>query len=398
MIRFRTAIQAVPGYVAGRQGSAADALNEDVAQLASNESPFPPLPSVRAAIERSVAGVNRYPDIDGCELRGRLADIHGVQMDQVVLGCGSVEVCRQAVTVAAESGNEVVHAWPTFPEYGTIAALAGAEARRVPLTRARHDLVAIAAAVTEQTRVVFVCNPNNPTGTAVSQAELAELLARIPPWCLVVVDEAYAEFASVPGFGSALGLLGRHENLLVLKTFSKAYGLAGLRVGYGITSTEVASLLSLAKVPFSVSSLALAAATASLDASAELAARVATLRAERDKLVAQLTGLGWEVPPSQANFVWIAADDSRATAATRLCADKRVLVRQLPGGLRVTIGTEEDNARLLDALGSSADLPPASSATEGPGRQNGLYLSGPLRSSKAPPAVASRPIQDVKGA
>ena len=398
MIDFRPAILAVPGYVAGRRGSAADALNEGVAQLASNESPFPPLPSVRAAMERSAAGVNRYPDIDGYELRGRLADIHGVQRDQVVLGCGSIEVCRQAVTVTAESGNEVVHAWPTFPEYGTIAALVGAKARRVPLTRASHDLGAIAAAVTERTRVVFVCNPNNPTGTAVSLAELAELLARIPPRCLVVVDEAYAEFASAPGFGSAFGLLGMHENLLVLRTFSKAYGLAGLRVGYGVTSSEVASLLRLAKVPFSVNSLALAAATASLDAGAELAARVATLRAARDKVAAQLTARGWEVPPSQANFVWIAADDSQAAAATRLCADRRILVRPLPGGLRVTIGTEEENARLLDALGSFVDLPPASSAAEGPDHQNGQYPSSPLRNSKAPPAVASRPIQDAKGA
>jgi histidinol-phosphate aminotransferase len=358
MIRVRTGIEAVPAYGAGRQGSVDDPANRDLVQLASNESPFPPLPSVRDAIVRAAAEVNRYPDIDGAVLRARLADAHGVEVDQIVLGCGSIEVCHQAATVSAGPGSEVLLAWPTFPEYITIAALTGARARRVPLTKARHDVVAMAEAVTEQTRVVFVCNPNNPTGTALTGAELAYLLDAIPSWCLVVVDEAYAEFAEAPEFGSALELLGAHENLLVLRTFSKAYGLAGLRVGYGITSGEVASLLRLAKIPFSIGNVALAAAVASIDAGTELAARVTAMKAERKRVATQLTGLGWDIPPSQANFLWIPAGEARAAAAVRRCADSRVLVRHYPDGLRITIGTEEENTRLLDALGSPEDLPP----------------------------------------
>ena len=363
MIRVRAGIEAVPSYGAGRQGSVDDPANQDLAQLASNESPFPPLPSVEAAIARAASEVNRYPDIDGSILRARLADAHGVHVDQIVLGCGSIEVCRQAVTVAAGPGSDVLQAWPTFPEYTTVAALAGAGVRRVPLTGARHDVVAMAEAVTEQTRVVFVCNPNNPTGTALTGAELAFLLDAVPSWCLVVVDEAYAEFANAPEFGSALELLGAHENLLVLRTFSKAYGLAGLRVGYGVTNAEVASLLRLARIPFGVSSVALAAAIASVDASAELAGRVATAQAERERVAAQLTGRGWEIPSSQANFLWIPAREPRATAAVRRCAEQKVLIRRFPDGLRITIGTSEENDRLLDALGCPADLPTTDLAT-----------------------------------
>src|ERR1035437_9949070 len=288
---------------------------------------------------------------------------------------------RQAVTIAAEPGSEVVQAWPTFPEYATITALAGARARRVPLTGARHDVAAMAEAVTEQTRVVFVCNPNNPTGTALTRAELAFLLDTIPSWCLVVVDEAYAEFADPPEFGSALELLGVHENLLVLRTFSKAYGLAGLRVGYGVTDVEVDSLLRLVRIPFGVGSIALAAAVASIDAGPELVARVAMVQAERDRVATQLTGLGWEIPSSQANFLWIAAGEAQATAAACLCAESKVLVRQLPGGLRVTIGTEKENARLLDALGSPADLPPTRSAAGGSASRADPCSSSPLISS-----------------
>ncbi len=362
MIRVRTAMEAVPAYVAGRQGSFADAVNQDLTQLASNESPFPPLPSVLAAIAGAATDVNRYPDIDGLLLRARLADLHGVDVDQIVLGCGSIEVCRQAVTIAADPDSEVVHAWPTFPEYATITALAGARARRVPLVEARHDVEAMAEAVTEQTRVVFVCNPNNPTGTALTRAELVTLVDAVPSWCLVVVDEAYADFADPREFGSALELLGLHQNLLVLRTFSKAYGLAGLRVGYGVADVEVASLLLRARIPFGVSSIALAAAVASIDAGPELAARVATVRTERDRMATQLTGLGWEIPSSQANFLWIAMGEAQATAAARRCAESRIVVRRSPGGLRVTIGTEEENGRLLDALGSPADLPSTRSA------------------------------------
>ncbi|MHB1510608.1 MAG: histidinol-phosphate transaminase [Acidimicrobiales bacterium] len=382
MIRLRTEMQAVPAYVAGRQGSALDSANQDIAQLASNESPFPPLPSVLAAMGRAAATANRYPDIDGLDLRARLSDMHSVHVDQVVLGCGSIEVCREAVTIAAGPGSEVVHASPTFPEYATIAALVGAKARAVALTGGRHDVAAMAEAVTEQTRVVFVCNPNNPTGTALTLGELATLLDAIPPWCLVVVDEAYAEFASPPEFGSALNLLGQHENLLVLRTFSKAYGLAGLRVGYGIGGAEVASVLRLARVPFGVGSTALAAAAASIDAGAELAARVAVVRAERDKLAAQLTGLGWEVLRSQANFLWVVAEEARATAAARRCAEEGVLIRQLPGGLRVTIGTEKDNARLLHGLGSPADLELTHSTTRGSARRTDRYPSSPVSQSQ----------------
>lgn len=358
MIRVRRGIEAVPAYGVGRLGSAEDPANQGFVQLISNESPFAPLPSVSDAISRAAAGANRYPDFDGVVLRARLAEVHGVEAEQIVLGCGSIEVCHQAAAIAAGPESEVLHAWPTFPEYTTVAALSGARVRRVPLTQERHDVDAMADAVSEQTRIVFVCNPNNPTGTALTEAEVAHLLDKIPSTCLVVVDEAYAEFADAPEFGSALNLLGAHENLLVLRTFSKAYGLAGLRVGYGITSAEVASLLRLAKIPFSVGSVALAAAIASLDAGDELAARIASVKAERDRVATRLTGRGWKIPPSQANFLWIAADEDRAAAAVRRCAESKVLVRRFPDGVRITVGAEEENTRLLDALGSPDGLPP----------------------------------------
>ena len=315
--------------------------------------PYPPLPSVLARIAEAAAGVNRYPDNFSTELTGVLAARCGVPAEQVRVGCGSVSLCTQLVQAVADADEEVVFAWRSFEAYPIIAAVSGASAVQVPLTEGHvHDLDAMLERVTGKTRLIFVCNPNNPTGTAVTREALVRFLRGVPADVTVALDEAYREFVSDPDVPDGLDLLAEFPNVVVLRTFSKAYGLAGLRVGYAVAGDPaLARAMAQTQVPFAVTTLAQQAALASLEPAAEteLFARVGAIVAERARVHARLLGLGYPVPDSQANFVWLPLGDATTAFATG-CEDRGVVVRPFAGhGARVTIGTAEENDRFLAA-------------------------------------------------
>jgi histidinol-phosphate aminotransferase len=325
-------------------------------KLSSNESPYPPLPSVLEAIADAAQHTNRYPDLAASAVVQALADKLDVPADHVVVGCGSVGVATQLVEAFAGPGDEVVYAWRSFEAYPIIVQVAGATAVPVPLTSgAVHDLDAMVAAITPRTRVVLVCNPNNPTGTAVHRAPLEAFLDAVPSDCLVVLDEAYREFNRDPDVPDAVTLYRDRPNVAVLRTFSKAYGLAGLRVGYAVAHPEVADAIRMTSVPFVVSSIAQAAAVASLRpaAESELLERVDVTVRERERVVTALRAAGWPIPDSEANFVWLATgQDTDSSAAA--CAEAGVVVRPFSGeGVRVTIGEPEANDIFLKV---AADL------------------------------------------
>jgi histidinol-phosphate aminotransferase len=304
-------------------------------------------------ITQAANGVNRYPDINASELTAALGTRHGLDPAHVAVGCGSVSLCTQLVQAAADADDEVLYAWRSFEAYPIIAAVSGASSVQVPLDSGYvHDLDAMAERISGKTRVVFVCNPNNPTGTVVRRDELLTFLRRVPEDVVVALDEAYREFVTDPDVPDGTSLLAEHPNLVVLRTFSKAYGLAGLRVGYALAADPaVAAALRQTQVPFAVSGVAQQAALASLEPEAEpqLLARVADTVTERVRVQAALDELGYGVPPSEANFVWCPLGE-RTVGWARACADRGIIVRPFAGqGARVTIGTREENDRFLAA-------------------------------------------------
>lgn len=348
-----------PAQVAAESGRAA-------IKLASNEAPFPPHPTVVAAVAQAAAEMNRYPDITSSLVVEALARRHGIDEGTVTVDTGSVALIHHLVDAVAGPGDEVVFAWPSFNAYVRAVTMAGAVPVRVPLKEQRHDLAAMTAATTERTKAVLVCNPNNPTSTAVRRRELEQLLDALDPGVLVVLDEAYREYVTDEEVPDGLSLLERHPNLAVLRTFSKAYGLAGLRLGYCVTSPSLTGLLRLLVYPFAVSSVAQAAAIACLDGGVEkaLMGNVEQVVAERSRVLAAIAALGYEPPDSQANFVWVPVADPQEAA--RSLEARGVIVRPLDGGLRVTIGTAEENDALLAALDGLGGAPAAErSATEG---------------------------------
>jgi histidinol-phosphate aminotransferase len=338
----RADLAGIPVYKAGRPSGG----GRRSFKLSSNESPYPPLPSVLEAITDAAQHTNRYPDLAASAVVEALADKLDVPADHVVVGCGSVGVATQLVEAFAGPGDEVVYAWRSFEAYPIIVQVAGATAVPVPLTSgAVHDLDAMAAAITPRTKVVLVCNPNNPTGTAVQRAPLEAFLDAVPSGCLVVLDEAYREFNRDPDVPDAITLYRDRPNVAVLRTFSKAYGLAGLRVGYAVAHPEVADAIRMTSVPFAVSSIAQAAAVASLRpvAERELLERVDATVGERRRVITELRGAGWHIPDSEANFVWLATG-SQTDSGAAACAEAGVVVRPFSGeGLRVTIGEPEAN-------------------------------------------------------
>jgi histidinol-phosphate aminotransferase len=357
MIRHRAALDSIADYVPGRAAGdvAAEYALTDVVKLASNEAPYGPLPAAIAAIADAVKGVNRYPDPDTVPLRAALADRLHVDEGQVLVANGSVELCRLAFATTCDPGDEAVFAWPSFEAYPILAAQVGATAVTVPLRNARHDLAAMADAVTDRTRLVFVCNPNNPTGTVVDRAAVDDFLGRVPDTCLVVFDEAYREFVTDPRCPDGLDLLADHGNVAVLRTFSKAYGLASLRVGYGIARPDVIAALRKVRVPFGVNGLAQVAAVASLAADDEMRARVDEVIAERGRVLDAIAELGIDVAPSEANFVWLALGE-HASVFGQYCERAGVVVRPFGDvGVRVTVGSREENDRFLRVLGAALD-------------------------------------------
>ena len=345
---LRPAISALTAYVPGRRSTSAL-----VAALAANESHLGPLPSVVAALATAALRVNRYPDNAVTDLRTRLAVDLDVDPAEIAVGAGSAGVLQQIISSLCDHGDEVVHAWRSFEAYPILVAIAGANARPVPLRPdGRHDLPAMADAVTERTRLLILCSPNNPTGAVIDRPELARLLADVPARVLVVVDEAYVEFAGAGG-PDTLGLLRSHPNLCVLRTFSKAHGLAALRVGYAVAAAPVAAGIRGTATPFAVSDLAQVAALASLNAAEQLDERVRYVIAERDRLIGAARRAGWDAPDSHGNFVWLPMSPGvRARLVDALTAAD-ILVRAYPGpdeGVRVTVADRPSNDRVLTVL------------------------------------------------
>ena len=343
--RLRAAVEALPAYVAGRK-----ATGEDIAPLASNESHYPPLPKVLEAIAAAAGRVHRYPDMATATLRQRLAEVNGVGVEEVAVGPGSVGVLSQLVGALCDAGDDVVFAWRSFEAYPILCQIAGANAIRVPLRADEgHDLPAMLSAITPRTRVVLLCSPNNPTGTGIALDELAGFLELVPTSVLVVLDEAYREFGS--GELDTLALYRQYPNLCLLRTFSKAYGLAGLRVGYALARPEIAEGLRRTQVPFSVSNLAEAAALAALDSADEVAARAAAVIAERPRVEAAVRELGWAVPDGEANFFWLRCGDAERERLVAAFDAAGVLVRGYAGdGVRVTLADPATNDRVLAVL------------------------------------------------
>jgi histidinol-phosphate aminotransferase len=347
---LRPTLSTLPAYVPGRSVPGA-------IKLASNETPYPPLPSVVERITAAAGEANRYPDNFSTELTATLAAKYGVDTEQVRVGCGSVSLCTQLVQAVADADDEVIYAWRSFEAYPIIAAVSGASSIQVPLREYVHDLDAMAEQITGRTRLIFVCNPNNPTGTAVGRDALVRFLRTVPANVVVALDEAYREFVSDPDVPDGLSLLDEFPNVVVLRTFSKAYGLAGLRVGYAVAADPaITAALRQTQVPFAVSTIAQAAALASLEPQAEkeLLARVGDVVDERARVRSALLELGYDVPPSQSNFVWLPLGDATTEWAAG-CEQRRVIVRGFAGsGVRVTISSPEENDRLLAAAGELA--------------------------------------------
>lgn len=357
--RPRPTIAALPAYRPGRSAAAAEADHGVVGaiKLASNEAPFGPLPSVAAAIAAAGDEVNLYPDHRAVDLRADLARHLDVDMEQVTVGAGSAGLLQQILLAYVAPGDDVAMCWPSFEAYPLFALLVEARQVRVPLTDETFDLGALGAAVNDRTKVAFVTNPNNPTGTVVGTDEIEQFLESVPPTCLVVLDEAYAEFVTDPRVTDSTRLLGDHRNLVVTRTFSKAHGLAGLRVGYAVGDPEVIAMIDRTLVPFAVNSLAQSAARASLAAHDEMNERVTDVVAERIRVTAELRENGWTIPDPQGNFVWLPLRD-RAVAIGNALELGGVVTRVFPDvGIRVTVSDAAANDRFIAALADAATEP-----------------------------------------
>ena len=324
----------------------------DSIKLASNENPLGPSPKAVAALQRAAAGVHRYPDGASFRLRQALSKRLRVAPEQLVFGCGCDELLELVSKAFLGPGDEAVFAWPSFAMYPIVVQGMGADAVRVPLDAALvHDLPAMAKAVGPRARVVFVCNPNNPTGTSVSAAGFDAFVAALPPDVVLVVDEAYREFAVRPDFPDALAWVARRPGTVVLRTFSKLYGLAGVRIGYGVADPELAGYLERARHPFNVSLLAEEAALAALDDTEHVERTLAVTREGVAYLTRELGALGLEVTPTDANFLLVRA----GAGAYDVLLRQGVIVRPmggfgLPDHVRITIGTAAENERAVRAL------------------------------------------------
>ncbi|QGU03173.1 Putative phenylalanine aminotransferase [Corynebacterium kalinowskii] len=336
---IRADLAALPAYVPGKR-------QDGATKLSSNETTQPPLPAAVAAMRDVAAGANRYPDMGAIELRTELADHLGLSLEQIAVGTGSSALCQQLVQITSTVGDEVVFPWRSFEAYPLFAQVVGATPVAVPLKDDGVDLEAMAAAITERTRLVFVCNPNNPTGTTVTSGEFIKFLSKVPSDVIVALDEAYFEYNKATDTPVATDFLASHPNVVGLRTFSKAYSLAGVRVGYCFGAVPIIEALNKVAIPFSVSSVAQAGAVASLRARDELAERVALTVTERERLS---TALG--TIPSEANFVWLPASSLPRPPAeiASVLADRGVLVRAFPEGIRITATTAEETDKLLEA-------------------------------------------------
>ncbi|BCT77962.1 putative phenylalanine aminotransferase [Sinomonas cyclohexanicum] len=359
----RPVMNRLPKYAAGRPPAPVEGLTSY--KLSSNENPLAPLPAVTEAIVHESA-INRYPDAVATRLRSALSTFLDVPADDIVTGGGSLGALNQILAAFAgqqDDGtqDEVVYAWRSFEAYPISVGLAGAKSVQIPvLADGRHDLEAMAAAVNERTRVVLLCTPNNPTGPALRREETERFIQSVPGHVLVVIDEAYQEFVRDPEAVDGIAMYRKYPNVAVLRTFSKAHGLANLRVGYSVSHPDVTQYLRIAAVPFAVSTIAEGAAIASLENFDQVVGRVQTLVDERDRVTAGLRSLGWDIPDAQGNFVWLALGE--ATPEFAAAAEAQALSVRAFGteGVRVSIGEPEANARFLDLCRSFTKVTQAS--------------------------------------
>jgi histidinol-phosphate aminotransferase len=326
-----------------------------IIKLASNESPLGPSPMARAMALVELEELSRYPDGSGTDLRAALADLHAVAGECLTLGNGSNDVLELIARVFVSAEHEVVFSEHAFAVYPLVTRAIGAHAVEVPARERGHDLAAMADAISERTRLVFIANPNNPTGTWNDAEALETFLAAVPEQVIVVIDQAYAEYVNEPDYPDCIAWLARHSNLIVTRTFSKAHGLAGLRVGYGVSSADIAEVLNRVRQPFNVNSVALAAAAASLEDDEHLARSVDTNRTGMRRLRAGFDAMGIEYIPSVANFICFAVPGGAAADVYSRLLHEGIIVRLvanygLPGHLRVTVGFEDENARFLEVL------------------------------------------------
>ena len=337
----------MPAYVPGKPPTPRPGLT--TYKLSSNENPNPPLPEILQAAVDAAASMNRYPDMGCTALFARLGEKWGLAPDHFAAGTGSVAVLYHLLQAFCEPGDEVVYAWRSFEAYPIAVAVNGAISVQVPVTdRGEHDLAAMAAAITDRTRVVIVCTPNNPTGPAVTHTALLDFLAQVPSHVLVVVDEAYAEFVRSDDPVRSGELVRDHANVVVMRTFAKAYGMAALRVGYTISSPEIAAAVRACALPFGVSTIAQATAIAAMDHEEELLSRVDALVESRTRLVAALRDQGWDLPDAQGNFVWFPVG-SRTADFVAAAEEAGIVVRPFAGeGVRVSIGEPEGIERVVE--------------------------------------------------
>ena len=362
-VTFAERLARMPGYKAGvPTGQAPEAIaSGGIAQLASNESPFPPNPKVIEAIKAAAGAMHRYPDPDATLLRRRLAERFETDPSRIAVGNGSCEILLAAAEALCEPGAEILFAWPAFSMYPYLPALTGAREIRVPLTDDDvHDLDAMATEVTAATQLLLVCNPNNPTGTHVPAAEIAAFCERIPPHVTVILDEAYVEFQTDDDPDASLDLLADFPNLVVLRTFSKCYGLAGLRVGYAIGSPSFRAAVDAVRQPFSVNALAQAAGAEAILHQDDVLHRVESTVAERLRVEDALHELGLRTADTQANFSWVDLGDAEEAEVVAGLAEREVAVRPGtplgdPGHIRVTYGTPTENERFLRGLSEILD-------------------------------------------
>jgi histidinol-phosphate aminotransferase len=354
-VPVRRSVAGLPRYVAGKSAG----RDIDAYKLSSNENPYPPLPGVLEATAQACARLNRYPDMANSAVTAAVADRLAVAQSQIAFGAGSVGVLYSLLQAVCEPGDEVIFAWRSFEAYPIAVQLTGATPVPVALgPGATHDLAAMRAAVNRATRAILLCTPNNPTGPALPHDAVIDLVDSVSDEILIVLDEAYVEFVTDPRAVHGFDVLRGRSNVAVLRTFSKAYGLAGLRVGYGVTEPELAAAVRTASLPFGVSSVASAAAIASLAAEDELMARVTELIKARSELVQGLLDLGFDVPDAQGNFIWLpagplTADYTRAFAAGGL-AVRPFVAGDAGDGIRITVGEPEANDRVIAILSTLA--------------------------------------------
>jgi histidinol-phosphate aminotransferase len=351
-IEFNARVRDIPVYPA----AATYSFEGELVKLASNETPWPPHPQVLEAVEAQLRTLNRYPDPEKSLLRRRISERTGVPAGRVAVGNGSCEILLAAADAMLEPGAEVVYAWPSFSIYPHLAAMSGARAIEVPLNdAAEHDLEGMAREVTAATRLVVVCNPNNPTATALPPAAIDAFVAELPRHVAVILDEAYVEFSTLQDPDESIALLERHPNLVLLRTFSKVYGLCGLRAGYALGSEAFRLAVDRVRQPFSVNALAQAAAAEALKHQDEVERRVERTAIERLHVESALAERGLESSDSEANFSWVALGDRDEDDVIRELSERGVIVRAgkalgQAGRLRVTYGTRHENNRFLAAL------------------------------------------------